>query len=173
MFYDILKIISNRKFLFSIILHILHGFVLEKSKLYHPYTFTRNILLIKTDLFKFYLSSCFIFLSMPYVLSKLSPNKYLLSRTSTENRYKNRSVIELQVGSFILGLSMILTGFCPSYLPMYLATSPVLFLYSITASYTGYIIYHVFGKVLFNGINFGPIHNELNNTGKILFFRFE
>jgi hypothetical protein len=164
---DSLKMIFNKKFLLSIILHLLHGFILEKSKLYHPYTFGRNILLIKTDLFKFYLSICFVFLGMPYLLSKLSPNTYFSARAAITNRYQNRNPIDIQIGSYLLGLSMILTGFCPSYLPVYLALSPVLFLYSIAASYTAYIFYHVFGRIFFNRIQTGLINNVTNTSCKI------
>jgi len=169
---DGLKFILKKKFLFSIILHILHGFIFEKSKLYYPYTFNQNILLIKTDLYKFYLSTCFIFLGMPYILSKLSPNKYFSSRSSIENRYQTRNSIDIQIGSYLLGLSMILTGFCPSYLPMYLVISPVLFLYSVAASYTAYIFYHVFGRLFFNRIPIGPINHDTNNSCTIFIVFF-
>jgi hypothetical protein len=164
---DGLKFLLKKKFLFSIILHILHGFIFEKSKLYYPYTFDRNILLIKTDLYKFYLSSCFILLGLPYILIKLSPNKYFSARSSIENRYRTRNSMDKQIGSYLLGLSMILTGFCPSYLPMYLAISPLLFLYSIAASYTAYIFYHIFGRLFFNRIHTGSINNDANNSCKL------
>jgi hypothetical protein len=165
-----LKFIFKKKFLFSIILHLLHGFIFEKSKLYYPYTFDRNILLIRTDLYKFYLSTCFVLLGMPYLLSKLSPNKYLSARSSVESRYQNRKQIDIQIGSYLLGLSMILTGFCPSYLPMYLSISPILFLYSIATSYTAYILYHIFGRLFFNRIAIGTINHETNNSCKLFLF---
>ncbi|CAF2494648.1 unnamed protein product [Rotaria sp. Silwood2] len=159
----ILKVIFNKKFLFSIILHILHGFIFEKSKLYYPYTFDRNILLIKTDLFKFYLATSFIFLSVPYLLSKMSPNKYLVAYSYIENRYKNRNTLDIQIGGYLLGISMIFTGFCPSYLPIYLAINPIIFFYCIAVSYTAYVFYHVFGTLFFSRISVSRI-NEINNS---------
>lgn len=172
MFYDNLKFIFKKKFLCSIFLHLLHGFIFEKSKLYYPYTFNKNILLIKTDLYKFYLSTCFILLAMPYLLSKFSPIKYSSVRSAIESRYQNRDQIHIQIGSYLLGLSMILTGFCPSFLPMYLALSPVLFLYSVATSYTAYIIYHVFGPLFFNRIHLRPIHYRTTNICKLSLFFF-
>ena len=158
---------SNQKFLLSLGLHTLHGFLLEKSKLYYPYTLSRNVLLIRSDLFKFYLSIAFIFLGLPYVYSKISPNRYAIARTFVETRYQSRSPFALQIGSYLLGIAMALTGFCPSFLPIYLAISPVLFLYSIAASYTAYIFYHIFGRLFFNRMHIGPIQYESNQTGKI------
>ncbi|CAF1325689.1 unnamed protein product [Rotaria magnacalcarata] len=167
MVYSGLKLIFNKRFLFSIILHVLHGFIFEKSKLYYPYTFDRNILLMKTDLYKFYLSTCFIFLSLPFLLSKLSPKKYFTARTTIENRYQSRNSTDIQIGGHLLAISMILTGFCPSYLPVYLAINPLLFLYCIAASYTAYMFYHSFGTLLFNRINLSPINNDTNNYSSI------
>ena len=172
MVYSGLKIIFNKRFLFSIILHLLHGFIFEKSKLYYPYTFDRNILLMKTDLFKFYLSTSFIFLSLPYLLSKLSPKKYFAARTTIENRYQSRNSTDIQIGGHLLAISMILTGFCPSYLPVYLAINPLLFLYCIAASYTAYMFYHVFGRLLFNRINLSSTNNDTNNSCKLNILHF-
>ena len=155
----------EKKFLFSLALHLLHGFIFEKSKLYYPYTFNRNILLFKTDLFKFYISSCFIFLGMPYVWSKFSPKRYYSAYISIENRYRNRTTMDFQVGSYFLGLAMIFIGFCPSYLPIYLAISPILFLYSIAASYTMLIFFHVFGRLFSSRGRMGPVTQGLNNSG--------
>jgi hypothetical protein len=169
MFGDGIKIIFNKKFLFSIILHILHGIIFEKSKLYYPYTFGRNILFIKTDLYKFYLSTCFISLGIPYILSKISPNRYLSARSSIVNRYENLSIIDIQVGSYLLGISMVLTGFCPSYLPVYLAINPVLFLYSTAASYTAFICYYVYERVVLKRIRILPIDSAKKNSSKICF----
>lgn len=157
---------SNRRFLLSIGLHTLHGFLLEKSKLYYPYTLSRNVLLIRTDLFKFYLSIAFIFLGLPYVYSKISPNRYALARSFVETRYQSQNPIALQIGSYLLGIAVALTGFCSSFLPIYLAISPVLFLYSIAASYTAYIFYHIFGRLFFSRMQFGPIQYEINRPSK-------
>ncbi|CAF0885447.1 unnamed protein product [Adineta ricciae] len=144
MFVDFLRIIFNKNFLFSICLHILYGFVFEKSKLYFPYTFGRNILLIKTDIYKFYISISFISLGVPYVLSKLLPNKYLSARSHISDRYQSRSILEANVGGYLSGVSMLLTGFCPSYLPIYLTINPRLFLYSIIASYIAFSCYQFY-----------------------------
>jgi hypothetical protein len=170
MFYDSLKFIFKKKFLISITLHMLYGFIFEKSKLYYPYTFNKNILLIKTDLYKFYLSTCFILLAMPYLISKFSPNKYSSVRSAIINRYQNRNQIDIQIGSYLLGLSMILTGFCPSFLPMYLAISPILFLYSVATSYTAYIFYHVFGRLFFSRMHVGPINHDTTSSCKLAIF---
>ena len=167
-----MKIIFNKKFLFSISLHILYGCIFEKSKLYYPYTFGRNILLIKTDLFKFYISICFISLGMPYVLSKLSPNKYLSARSYVVKRYENHHIMDIQFGSYFLGMSMMLTGFCPSYLPIYLAINPVLFLYGLVASYVAFICYHMYEKVVLNRTRLRPIDYDRKNPCKKRFFLF-
>lgn len=164
--YDRWKFLIAKKFLFSLFLHTLHGFLFEKSKLYYPYTFNQNILLFKTDLYKFYISSCFIFLGVPYVLSKFSPKRYYSAYLSIDNRYRNRTIIDLQIGSYLSGLAMIFTGFCSSYLPMYLAISPILFLYSIAASYTTLIFYHVFGRLFASRGHMGPVIQGLNNSGE-------
>ncbi|CAF3586040.1 unnamed protein product [Rotaria sordida] len=163
MLFDSLKQIFNKTFILSIILHTLHGFIYEKSKLYYPYTFDRNILLIKTDLYKFYLATSFVFLSVPYLLSKLSPNKYLLAHASVENRYKSRNTLDIQIGSFLLGLSMVLTGFCPSYLPIYLAIDPIVFVYCIAVSYIAYGFYSVLGRFLSSRTTGSRINNDPNN----------
>ena len=165
--HDDSKIFFNKKFLSSIILHILHGFILEKSKLYFPYTVGRNLIFIKTDLYKFYLSITFIFLGMPYLLSKIPVNNYFSAHLSVIHRYQSRNPLDIQLGSYLLGLSMIFTGFCPSYLPVYMALSPVLFLYSVAASYTGFIIYHVFGRIILNRTHVGAINNPTNTSGKM------
>jgi len=157
---------ATEEILISIGLHILHGFVFEKSKLYYPYTFNRNILLMKTDLFKYYLSACFVFLGMPFVLSKLWPEKYLSANSTIKTRYQNRTAIELQIGSYLSGLAIILIGFCPSYLPIYLATSPVLFLFSTAASYAGYILYHFLGGLFFHRLRSRSANAETNNICK-------
>lgn len=167
MSYRSLKCLIQKKFLISIFLHILHGFLFEKSKLYYPYTFNRNILLIKTDLFKYYLSACFVFLGMPFALSKIWPEKYLTARTTTEKRYQNRNSVELQIGSYLSGLAIVLIGVCPSYLPFYLATSPVLFLFSTAASYAGYILYHFLGGLFFHRLRTKSINAENNNTSSV------
>ncbi|CAF0903275.1 unnamed protein product [Adineta steineri] len=167
MFYDCIRIIFNKTFLFSIILHVLYGCIFEKSKLYYPYTFGRNILFLKTDLYKFYISICFVSLGIPYIVSKILPNQYTLARSYITNRYENHQAMEVQVGSYLLGISMLLTGFCPSYLPIYLAINPVLFLYSIAASYIAFICYHIYEKVVLNRVRLRPIDNERNNTYSI------
>lgn len=166
---NILKLLFNKRLLFSIILHILHGFIFEKSKLYYPYTFDRNILLMRTDLYKYYLSTCFIFLSLPFLIHILSSNRYKLACSHIENRYRNRSPFDIQIGSYLLALSMILTGFCPSYLPIYLAINPILFICCFGTSYLAYTFYHVFGRLILNRINILPIHNNLHSSSKFLF----
>ncbi|UJR28675.1 hypothetical protein I4U23_009904 [Adineta vaga] len=167
MFVDFLKLIFDKKFLLSIGLHILQGLIFEKSKLYYPYTFGRNILFIKTDLYKFYISICFISLGIPYVLSKLFPNKYCLARSHVINRYENQPLIDNHVGGYLLGFSMLLTGFCPSYLPIYLAINPILFLYGIVASYIAFLIYHIYDKVVLHRIRSKFTDNEKKTSDSV------
>lgn len=160
----------KKEFLFSILLHVLYGFIFEKSKLYYPYTFDRNVLLIKTDLYKYYLAISFIFLSVPYVLNKLLPHRYIVARSWIESRYQNRNIVDMQIGSYLLGISMILTGFCPSFLPMYLAINPILFIYCVATSYIAYIFYHIFGRLIIHRINILRINSNTHTPSKITFF---
>jgi hypothetical protein len=48
-----------------------------------------------------------------------------------------------------------------------MALSPVLFLYSVAASYTAFIFYHVFGRIILNRTHTGAINNAANTSGKI------
>lgn len=150
----------SKRFVLSIILHGLHGFIFEKSKLHYPFTYSRNLSLIKTDMFKFYLSVCMIFFGSMYFVREYAPGMYASVGLSIEHRYRSRNTTSLQIGSYLMGVSMLLIGFCPTYLPIYLAISPVLFLYSAVASYTGYIFYHVFVRAFIGQLNIGPINNE-------------
>ena len=159
----------NRKFFISLGLHVLHGLLVEKSKLYFPYTLDRNLLLIRTDLFKFYLSLSFIYLGFPYIFSRCFPNQYHLIRSHVEHRYRSRSGAGLQIGSYLQGVSLAFTGFCLSYIPIYLAISPILFLYSIAAGYTAYIFYHIVGRVFFSRMRFGPVRYEIDSTSNCAF----
>lgn len=159
--------LRTKKFFASLMLHLLNGIFIEKSKLYYPYTSDRNLLLMRTDLFKFYLSTSFIFLGCPYLMNKLSPNRYTIIQSHVEHRYRSRNAQALQIGSSLLGISLTLTGFCLSYIPIYLAISPILFIYSIAAGYTAYIFYHVFGKLFLPRMHFGPIQYVTEATCKI------
>jgi hypothetical protein len=156
----------SKRFAFSMFLHGLHGFIFEKSKLHYPFTYSRNLSLIKTDMFKFYLSVCMIFFGLMYFVREYSPAVYASVSLSIENRYRSRNITSLQIGSYLMGVSMLLIGFCPTYLPIYLAISPVLFLYSAAASYTAYIFYHVFVRAFFSRLNSGPINNDSSRPRK-------
>jgi hypothetical protein len=161
-----MKFLCNKKLLFGIILHLLHGFIFEKSKLYYPYTFGRNVLFIKTDLYKFYISICFISLGIPYILSKLMPEQYFATRASAVSRYKNHNTLDVQIGGYLLGISMLLTGFCPSYLPIYLAINPLLFLYGVIASYFACACYHIYERIVLHRTRPRPVDNEQKKTSK-------
>lgn len=160
------NVLVNNKPLLSLVLHILYGLVLEKSKVYYPYTFGRNALFIRTDLYKFYVSICFMALGIPYILSKMTPHLYTAARSSVLTRYKNHLSLDVQVGGYLLGLSMLLTGFCPSFLPIYLATNPLVFLYGVITSYSAYAGYYIYEKILLNRIRQRPIDLEQKNIRK-------
>ena len=95
-----------------------------------------------------------------YFVREYAPAVYASVSLSIEHRYRSRNTTSLQIGSYLMGVSMLLIGFCPTYLPIYLAISPVLFLYSAVASYTAYIFYHVFVRTFFSRLNIGPINND-------------
>lgn len=157
----------QKKFCLSIILHSIDGFLIEKSKLYYPYTFSRNILLMRGDLIKFYISSSLIFLSLPYAVHRFT-NKFKISNAYVQARYKSIDEKLFRFGCYLTGISMAITGICTSFLPIYLAVSPGLFFYSVAASYTAYILFHIFSQPTILQYSTGPIQYNKNLSSKIL-----
>ena len=121
-------------------------------------------------MYKFYLSVGLIFLSLPYILRKLSPNKYLSAHLCIQARYQSRSISNIQIGSCLSGVSMALTGFCPSFLPIYLVIDPILFLYSIAISHVACIFYFIYGGPGLNRTHVARFNNDNNNLCRTRLF---